>query len=157
MTIRAVLLCVGKIKEKYLLDAISEYTKRLSRYGKWEIIQIEDEKDPQDLSLIPIALQKEGDRLLSKIKDTDYVIALCIDGQEMDSIAFSKAMEKWSLMGRVVFVIGGSNGLDPRVIQRANESLSFSKMTFPHQLMRVIFLEQSYRAMRIGNGEPYHK
>ena len=157
MTIRAALLCVGRIKEKYWTDAVAEYEKRLSRYGKWEIIQVEDEKDPQDVSLIPISLRREGDRLLSKIKDSDYVIALCVESKQMDSIAFSRAMEAWGLHGRVVFVIGGSNGLDPRVIHRANETISFSKMTFPHQLMRVIFLEQAYRAMRIANGEPYHK
>lgn len=157
MAIRAALLCVGKLKEKYWQDAVKEYEKRLSRYGKWEIVQVEDEKDPEDSALNEKVKNREGERLLAKIRETDFVVALCIEAEQWDSVHFSKKLMQWAEKGRVVFIIGGSLGLSEAVLQRANARLSFSKLTFPHQLMRVLFLEQAYRAMRIESGEPYHK
>lgn len=155
------LLCVGKIKEKFYRDAIAEYEKRLSRYGRLSIIEVADEKTP-DHSSEAEELQikeKEAARLLSHIRDNDYVIALAIDGQAWDSVSFAMHMERLAVSGRssIVFVIGGSLGLHNSVLCRSNERLSFSAMTFPHQLMRVILLEQIYRSFRIRNHEPYHK
>ena len=137
------ILCVGKQKEKFMRDAVNEYTKRLSRYVKLEVIEVADEKTPDHASLKEEELirEKEGERLLRHIKGDDHVIALAI----------------MSGKGPVEFVIGGSLGLSEQVLGRADEELSFSKMTFPHQLMRVILLEQIYRAYRIIRGEPYHK
>ncbi|MCI8632808.1 MAG: 23S rRNA (pseudouridine(1915)-N(3))-methyltransferase RlmH [Lachnospiraceae bacterium] len=155
------LITVGKIKEKYLREAIAEYEKRLSRYGKLKMIEVADEKTPDDAG----ALQeekirdKEGERILKQLPEDAYVITLEIEGQMLDSVQFSKKMEQLGIQGRshLCFVIGGSIGLAKAVRQRSDYALSFSKMTFPHQLMRVILLEQIYRAYRIQMNEPYHK
>lgn len=150
-------LCVGKIKEKYLVQGIEEYAKRLSRYCKLEIIEVADEKTPDNASeVVELQIkQKEGERLSKYLKDGAYVIALAIEGKQKDSVAFGRQIEKLGIDGKshIIFVIGGSLGLDPEIIKRADELLSFSKMTFPHQLMRMILLEQIYRGYRIVNGE----
>lgn len=154
-------LCVGKIKEKYFSDAVREYDKRLSRYGKLTIWEVPDEKTPDGASeaLEQQIREKEGERLLSCIKDTMYVIALDLKGKEYDSVLFSEHLDALMTRGKshIAFVIGGSLGLSQSVLERADESVCFSKMTFPHQLMRVILLEQLYRANRIRCNEPYHK
>lgn len=154
-------VCVGKIKEKYFTMAIDEYSKRLSRYCKLNIIEVPDEKTPDQASEAE-ELQikrKEGERILSNIKDQAYVIALAIQGKMLDSVELAKKLESLGTYGdsQIVFVIGGSLGLSDEVLARANMKLSFSPMTFPHQLMRVVLLEQVYRAYRINCGEPYHK
>jgi 23S rRNA (pseudouridine1915-N3)-methyltransferase len=155
------ILCVGKIKEKFFKDAISEYSKRLSKYCTLEVIEVADEKTSENASDVEIALvkDKEGERILKAIKDKDFVIALAILGKQMDSVAFSKYIENLTITGHssIVFVIGGSLGLSDSVLSRSDFKISFSEMTFPHQLMRVILLEQIYRGMRIINNEPYHK
>ena len=155
------ILCVGKVKEKFYRDAIAEFSKRLSRYCKLEIIEVTDEKTQEEASdtEIRIVKEKEGERLLKNIKEDAYVITLCIDGRQLDSEELSEKIEKLGIQGtsHIYFVIGGSLGLADAVINRADYKLSFSKMTFPHQLMRVILLEQVYRAYRIMNHEPYHK
>lgn len=154
-------LSVGKIKERYLNDAIAEYAKRLSRYCKLTFLQVADEKTPDKAS---DALNKqikdtEGQRLMKNIREQDYVIALAIDGKMPDSVELSEKIQKLGVEGKssVVFVIGGSLGLSDIVLSRADEKISFSRMTFPHQLMQVILLEQIYRSYRIMNHEPYHK
>ena len=153
--------CVGKIKEKFYSQAIEEYSKRLSKYCKLEIKEAADEKTPDSASdtVNRMIKEKEGDRLLSFIKDDSYVIALAIDGKMLDSVELSEKIDNLMLSGKsdIVFVIGGSLGLDKRVLDRADYKLSFSKMTFPHPLMRVILLEQIYRSFRIMKNEPYHK
>lgn len=153
--------CVGKIKEKFYSQAIEEYSKRLSKYCKLEIKEAADDKTPDSASdtVNRMIKEKEGDRLLSFIKDDSYVIALAIDGKMLDSVELSEKIDNLMLSGKsdIVFVIGGSLGLDKRVLDRADYKLSFSKMTFPHQLMRVILLEQIYRSFRIMKNEPYHK
>ena len=158
---RITLVTVGKIKEKYLEQAIAEYSKRLSRYCRLEIIQVADEKTPEGASsaVEEQIKEKEGERILSQIREGAYVIALAIDGQMLDSVELSQKISKLGIDGisHIVFVIGGSLGLSSRVLQRADYKLSFSRMTFPHQLMRVILLEQIYRSYRIISGEPYHK
>ena len=155
------ILCVGQIKEKFYRDAITEYSKRLSRYGKLRIIEVADEKTKEHASPAEIetVLKKEGERLLKHIKENDYCITLEIDGEAMDSVALSNHIEQLGVTGHnhIVFVIGGSLGLDATLKKRSNCALSFSAMTFPHQLMRVILLEQIYRSFRIMNHEPYHK
>lgn len=155
------LITVGKIKEKYFTDAIAEYTKRLSRYCKLDIIEVSDEKTPDGASesMENQIKDKEGEKILSKIPDGAYVVALAIEGKQLDSEELAEKMEKWNVGGvsHLVFIIGGSLGLSKKVLNRADFKLSFSKMTFPHQLMRVIFLEQIYRSFRIRNHEPYHK
>lgn len=152
---------VGKIKERYFVDALAEYSKRLSRYCKLDMIQVADEKTPDKASEAEERLikEKEGERLLAQIKDGAYVIALAIDGTMLDSVELSEKIEKLGVIGtsQIVFVIGGSLGLSDQVLARADYKLSFSKMTFPHQLMRVILLEQIYRGFRISCGAPYHK
>lgn len=155
------LLTVGKIKEKYLKDAIAEYSKRLSRYCKLEILEAADEKTPDNASEV-LEMQikkKEGDRLLNFISDTDYVIALDLKGEMYTSEEFASKIDKLGIQGvsTIDFIIGGSLGLSEEVRKRADMKVSFSKMTFPHQLMRVIFLEQLYRSYRIIKNEPYHK
>ncbi len=154
-------LTVGKIKEKFFRDAIDEYSKRLSRYCKLEILQVADEKTPDGASeaLEQQIKEKEGERILSNIKDGSFVIALAIEGKMPDSVELAEKIEKWGISGisQLVFVIGGSLGLSDAVLARADYKLSFSRMTFPHQLMRVILLEQIYRSYRIIQGEPYHK
>ena len=155
------ILCVGKVKEKFCRDAIEEFAKRLTRYCKLEIIEVIDEKTQEQSTETEIRLvkEKEGERLLKHIKEDAYVITLCIDGQQLDSEELSEKIEKLGIQGvsHIYFVIGGSLGLADEVIHRADYKLSFSKMTFPHQLMRVILLEQIYRSYRIMNHEPYHK
>lgn len=154
-------LCVGKIKEKFYTQAVDEYSKRLSRYCKLDIIELPDEKTPDNASeQVNIAIKsREGERILANIKPDDYVIALAIEGKMLDSVELSQYIEKLGIVGKssIVFVIGGSLGLSDEVLDRADYKLSFSKMTFPHQLMRVILLEQVYRAYRIMKNEPYHK
>lgn len=155
------ILTVGKIKEKYLKDAIAEYQKRLSKYCKLEIIEVADEKTPDRASeaVEESIRSKEGTRLMKYIKDDDYVITLEINGKMIDSVQLSKKIESLGINGtsHIIFVIGGSIGLSKELCDRSDYALSFSKMTFPHQLMRVILLEQIYRSYRIINGEPYHK
>lgn len=155
------LITVGKIKEKYFTDAIVEYAKRLSRYCKLEIVEVADEKTPDGASeaLENQIKEKEGERILSKVPEGAYVVALAIEGKQLDSEELADKMEKWNVNGvsHLVFIIGGSLGLTPKVLNRADFKLSFSKMTFPHQLMRVVLLEQVYRSFRIRNNEPYHK
>ena len=156
----ATLLCVGRLKEKWQQEGCAEYLKRLSRYGKYEIIAVDDVKDPEKPSeaLIRQNMDREGQALLRHVRPGDRVIALCIRADAPDSVALSRRLQGWSGDGRRnVFVIGGSNGLSEAVLARADERLSFSNLTFPHGLMRVILLEQLYRAERIRTGEPYHK
>ena len=155
------ILCVGKIKESFYTDAIREYVKRMSRYAKVDIIEVSDEKTPDRASEAEETeiKRKEGERLLSRMKENMYVVALDLSGVEYDSLMFANHLSDCMLKGKshMAFVIGGSLGLHSDVLARADEKLSFSKFTFPHQLMRVILLEQLYRANRIMNHEPYHK
>ncbi|MGV3026706.1 23S rRNA (pseudouridine(1915)-N(3))-methyltransferase RlmH [Clostridium thermobutyricum] len=155
------LITVGKLKEKYLKQAIDEYSKRLSRYCKLEIIELNDEKTPDNASEKEEQLikEKEGRQILSKIKENAFVIAMDLGGKNLTSEEFSKFIEQNGVMGNsnIVFLIGGSLGLSDEVKKRANYKLCFSKMTFPHQLFRVMLLEQIYRGFRIMKNEPYHK
>lgn len=155
------LICVGKIKEKYLVQGISEYLKRLSRYTKITIIEVQDEKAPESLSQAEeqMVLAQEGSRLNKYFRDGAVKIVLAIEGKSLTSEEFAEKLQQYGLSGRsqIDFVIGGSLGLDPTIIGQADLLLSFSKFTFPHQLMRLILLEQIYRAFRIAKGEPYHK
>ena len=155
------IVCVGKIKEKFYRDALAEYTKRLSRYCSLTIMEVADEKTKEQASETECAIIKdrEGERILKSIRDDGYVIALAIDGKTLDSVELSEKIDKLGLSGKsnVYFVIGGSLGLSDAVMKRADYKLSFSRMTFPHQLMRVILLEQIYRSYRMINHEPYHK
>ena len=155
------LITVGKLKEKYLKQAIDEYSKRLSRYSKLEIIELPDEKTPDNASEKEELLikEKEGQLILSKVKENAFVIALDLNGKHITSEEFAGFIEKQGVMGNssLVFIIGGSLGLSEAVIKRSNYKLCFSKMTFPHQLFRVMLLEQIYRAFRIMKNEPYHK
>ena len=152
---------VGKIKEKYLTEAIREYEKRLSRYCRLEIVELADEKTPDGAGAAEVDAihDREGERILKAIKEDAYVIALAIEGKMLDSVELSRKIEALGTGGvsHIVFVIGGSLGLSSAVMKRADYALSFSKMTFPHQLMRVILLEQIYRSFRIMKNEPYHK
>jgi 23S rRNA (pseudouridine1915-N3)-methyltransferase len=155
------IVSVGKIKEKYIQDGIKEFSKRLSRYCNLEIIEVEDEKAPENLSEkeMEIVKNKEGERILSKIPQNSYVISLVIQGKSLSSEGLAEKIENLMIDGvnDITFVIGGSLGLSNNIIERSNFKLSFSKMTFPHQLMRLILLEQIYRGWRIMKGEPYHK
>lgn len=156
------IIAVGKLKEKYLKSAIEEYTKRLSIYTKLKITEIPDEQAPENLSEkdLEIIKDKEGDKILQKIKPESFVITLEILGKQVYSEDFAKYLEDEMKEGfgrDLVFIIGGSNGLSKEVSKRSNYKLSFSKMTFPHQLMRIILVEQIYRAFRIINNHPYHK
>ncbi|OUP50905.1 23S rRNA (pseudouridine(1915)-N(3))-methyltransferase RlmH [Lachnoclostridium sp. An181] len=155
------IITVGKIKEKYLKDAISEYSKRLSRYCKMEIVEVADEKTPDNASetMEKQIRKKEGERIEKYIREGAYVIALAIDGKMLSSEELSEKMDSLGVQGisHIIFVIGGSIGLDENILKRADLLLSFSKMTFPHQLMRVILLEQIYRGYKILSNEPYHK
>ena len=155
------IVTVGKIKEQYLRDAIAEYTKRLSKYCKLEIVEVVDEKTPDNASSIVEnqIRDKEAERIQKYLKDDAYVITLEIGGKMLDSVEFSKKIEQLGIQGKshIIFVIGGSIGLGEEVLRRSDFAISFSKMTFPHQLMRVILLEQIYRGYRIMNHEPYHK
>lgn len=155
------ILTVGKIKEKFYTDAINEYSKRLSRYCKLDIIQVADEKTNENSTEneMDIIKQKESERLLKHILEEAYVITLEINGKMLDSVELADKINSLGVSGtsHIIFVIGGSLGLHKTVSQRADFQLSFSKMTFPHQLMRVILLEQIYRSYRIISGQPYHK
>ena len=155
------IVTVGKLKEKYLKQGIDEYLKRLSAYAKVEIMEVADEKAPEELSDLEMVQvkQKEGERILAKISQDTYVIALAINGKLQSSEELADSLDKLATYGKskIAFVIGGSLGLSEEVLKRSNEQLSFSRMTFPHQLMRLILVEQVYRAFRINRGEPYHK
>jgi len=155
------LITVGKIKEKYLKDAILEYSKRLSKYCKLEIVEVADEKTPDNSSeIVDDAIRnKEAERILKHIKEDAYIITLEINGKQLTSEEFSEKIEKLGVQGisHIIFIIGGSIGLGQAVLAKSDYALSFSKMTFPHQLMRVILLEQIYRGYRIINHAPYHK
>lgn len=155
------LISVGKLKEKYLKDGIAEYQKRLGRFAKLDMIELVDEKTPDQASDADnkAILGKEGDRILSKIGERDYVIALAIEGKQLSSEAFAKQLEDITLRGHstITFIIGGSLGLDQRVKERANYLMSFGLMTLPHQLMRLVLVEQVYRAFMIQQNSPYHK
>ena len=146
------IICVGKVKEKFFVDAINEYSKRISKYTKLEILEIPDESNES------IAMKKEGEKILSKIKDNDYVVTLEIEGNSLTSLDFAKKIDNnFNSNKNLTFVIGGSYGLDESVKSRSDYKLSFSKFTFPHQLFRVILLEQIYRAYKINHNENYHK
>lgn len=155
------IVCVGKIKEKFYTMAVDEYVKRLSRYCKLEIVELPDEKTPDNASdtVNDMIKKTEADKILKNIKDDAYVITLEILGKMLDSVELSNKLDRLAIegAGEIIFVIGGSLGLHESVSRRADYKLSFSKMTFPHQLMRVILLEQIYRAYRISSNEPYHK
>ena len=155
------LITVGKIKEKYLKDAIAEYSKRLSKYCKLEIIEVADEKTPDQASeVVENGIRaKEAERIMKYVKEDAYVITLEIAGKQLTSEELADKIEKLGVQGisHITFIIGGSIGLGKEVLNRSDYALSFSKMTFPHQLMRVVLLEQIYRSYRIINGEPYHK
>lgn len=154
-------ISVGKLKEKYLREGIAEYQKRLSRFTKVEVIELIDEKTPDQASQAEKhqILTKEGDRILSKIGDRDYVVALAIEGKQVASEVFAKQLSDVTLRGQstITFIIGGSLGLDDRVKKRANHLMSFGLLTLPHQLMKLVLFEQIYRAFMIQQGSPYHK
>ena len=155
------IVCVGKIKEKFYTQAIAEYVKRLSRYCNLNIIEVADEKTKEQATENEIAIvkQKEGERILKSIREDSYVIALAINGKMFDSVELSEKIEKLGVLGtsHIYFVIGGSLGLSDQVLKRANFHLSFSKMTFPHQLIRIFLLEQIFRAFKISRRETYHR
>lgn len=155
------IVTVGKLKEKYLKMGIDEYLKRLNSYAKVEVIEVADEKAPEELSEMEMlqVKQKEGERILAKISQDTYVFALAINGKMQPSEELADTLDKLATYGKskIAFIIGGSLGLSEEVLKRSNEQLSFSKMTFPHQLMKLILVEQIYRAYRINRGEPYHK
>lgn len=158
---RITIISVGKVKESFYREALAEYAKRLSKYCKFDIIEVADEKTPDGASdhVCEQIMLKEAERIVAKIPDGAYVIATAIEGKKYDSVSFSKLISNLGLKGvsNIVFIIGGSLGIHPSVKQRADSLISFSDMTFPHQLMRVILSEQIYRAYRIQNNEPYHK
>lgn len=155
------IITVGKLKEKYLKDAIAEYSKRLSKYCKLEIVEVADEKTPENASeVVEDAIRsKEAERILKYVKEDAFVITLEIAGKQLTSEEFADKIGQLGVRGisHIIFVIGGSIGLGKEVLAKSDFALSFSKMTFPHQLMRVILLEQVYRSFRIISGEPYHK
>lgn len=155
------ILTVGKIKERFLRDAVAEYSKRLSKYCKLEVIEVPDEKTPEQASpaVEDTIRDKEAGRLMKYLKSDAYVITLEIQGNMLTSEELADKIDQLGIQGKshICFVIGGSIGLGDEVLKRSDYALSFSKMTFPHQLMRVILLEQIYRSYRIINGEPYHK
>ncbi|TCI21188.1 MULTISPECIES: 23S rRNA (pseudouridine(1915)-N(3))-methyltransferase RlmH [Exiguobacterium] len=155
------IITVGKLKEKYLKLGIAEYTKRLSAYAKVQEIEVADEKAPEHLSEADMILvkQKEGERILAKISPDTHVIALAIDAKQRTSEEFARELDNLATYGKskIAFVIGGSLGLSDDVMKRSDDTISFSKMTFPHQLMKLVLCEQIYRAYRINRNEPYHK
>lgn len=152
---------VGKLKEKYLKQGIAEYAKRLGKFCKFEIVEVPDEKAPEKLSAAEMegVKEKEGERILAKIRDKEYVYALAIEGKERSSEEFAQEIAQLTIYGRsdITFVIGGSLGLSPAVLKRAETKISFGRFTLPHQLMRLVLSEQIYRAFMINNGSPYHK
>lgn len=155
------ILAVGKLKEKYLKQGIDDYIRRLGPYAKVAVVEVPDEPAPETMSEAEIAAVKraEGERLLGKLASDAYAIALAVDGKAMTSEAFAAKLDDLATYGKskIAFIIGGSNGLSDEVLRRADFKLSFSSFTFPHQLMRLILLEQIYRAFKINRGEPYHK
>ena len=155
------IVCVGKLKEKYFKDGIAEYVKRMSRFAKVKIVQVPDEKAPEKLSPAEMEQIKEieGKRILDKIKDKEYVYVTAIKGKERTSEAFAKELSDLTTYGHsdITFVIGGSLGTSDAVNKRADDLISFGKFTMPHQLMRLVLIEQIYRAFMINNGSPYHK
>ena len=155
------IICIGSLKEKYLKDAINEYSKRLGRFCKLEIVELSDEKIPENASLSEEEklINTEGDKILKNIVQSDYVVSLCVEGKQMSSEKFASHIASLTLSGKstICFVIGGSLGLAPEVKERSDLRLGFSQMTFPHQLMRVILMEQIYRAFKINSNEKYHK
>lgn len=155
------IICVGKLKEKYYKQGIAEYAKRLSAFTKFEIVEVPDEKAPESLSVAEMTQvkAKEGERICQKIKAKEYVFALAIDGKQRSSEVFAAELQELTTYGHsdITFVIGGSLGLSPAVLQRADTTLSFGKLTLPHQLMRLVLTEQIYRAFMINNNRPYHK
>ena len=155
------IVTVGKLKEKYLKDGIAEYVKRISRFAKLEMIELTDEKTPDKASELENQkiLETEGERILSKVGERDFVVVLAIEGKTLSSEEFSKQLEEASIKGysTLTFIIGGSLGLAPSVKNRANLSVSFGRLTLPHQLMRLVLVEQIYRAFTIQQGSPYHK
>ena len=155
------LVTVGKLKEKYLKDGIAEYMKRLNRFCKVEMIELADEKTPDKASDLENQqiLEKEGNKILAKINEREFVIALAIEGNQFPSEKFSQLMMDTTVHGfsDITFVIGGSLGLSPAIKKRANLLMSFGKLTLPHQLMRLVLIEQIYRAFMIQQGSPYHK
>jgi 23S rRNA (pseudouridine1915-N3)-methyltransferase len=158
---KVTLICVGKLKEKYLTQGVEEYVKRLSRYCSLEIIELADEKTPDNASSVveDMIKKKEGERILKALKDESYCIALAIEGAMLTSTELAEKIDTLGVTGtsHISFIIGGSLGISDEVLKRADYKLSFSKMTFPHQLMRMILLEQVYRAYRIIHNQPYHK
>ncbi|MFC6347569.1 23S rRNA (pseudouridine(1915)-N(3))-methyltransferase RlmH [Vagococcus carniphilus] len=155
------IIAVGKLKEKYLKQGIAEYEKRLGKYCKFEIIEVPDEKAPENLSELEMiqVKEKEGQKILAKISDNDYVFALAIQGKEITSEGFANQIDQLSTRGTssFTFVIGGSLGLSDEVMKRSDAQISFGRLTYPHQLMRLILTEQVYRAFRIIHGHAYHK
>ena len=155
------IITVGKLKEKYLKQGIAEYTKRLSSYANIELVEVPDEKAPENLSTadMDIVKQKEGERILAKVSPDTYVITLEINGKQLTSEQLATHMDQLATYGKskIAFIIGGSLGLGTEVLTRSDYALSFSKMTFPHQLMKLVLVEQIYRAFRINRNEPYHK
>lgn len=155
------IITVGKLKERYFKEAVEEYSTRLSKYCKLDIVEVPDEKAPENLSHAQELniIQKEGQGILKHIKEDAYVVALAIQGKQLSSEGLAEFINNLGIKGKsnIAFVIGGSLGLSDEVLKRADYQLSFSKMTFPHQLMRVVLLEQVYRGFRIIKGEPYHK
>jgi 23S rRNA (pseudouridine1915-N3)-methyltransferase len=152
---------VGKLKEKYLVQGIQEYAKRLTPYIKFQVIEVADEKAPDTLSEAEVSIvkEREGERILAQVKESAYVIALAIGGQLWSSEELAAELDRLGTYGssHVAFVIGGSHGLSDQVLRRAQQKLSFGRMTLPHQLMRLVLTEQIYRAVKINRGEPYHK
>ena len=155
------IVCVGRLKEKYWTAAVDEYSKRLGKYIKLDITELPDEKAPESMSVAQErqVKEKEGERILKAIKDDAFVVTLEIEGKQLTSVELAGFISEKMTRGvsHIAFVIGGSLGLSDEVIKKSDYHLSFSKMTFPHQLMRVILLEQIYRSFRIRNNEPYHK
>lgn len=160
-TMNIQLVCVGKLKEKYLVQGIAEYSKRLAPYVKFQVSEVPDEQAPEKMSEAELEQVKdrEGERILGHIKPDAHVVALAIDGQLWSSEDLASQLDRLATYGtsNVAFVIGGSNGLSDAVLRRANSKLSFGRMTLPHQLMRLVLVEQIYRAVKINRGEPYHK
>lgn len=152
---------VGKLKEKYLKQGIAEYAKRLGKFCKFTVVEVRDEKAPEKLSPAEMegVKEREGERILAKIKEREYVFALAIEGKERSSEQFAKGFDSLTTYGHsdITFVIGGSLGLSRAVLDRSNSQISFGKFTLPHQLMRLVLTEQIYRAYMIDSGSPYHK
>lgn len=155
------ILCIGTLKEKYLREGVAEYVKRLGGYCRLTVKELPEEKLPLNASPAQIrqAIDREGERLLRELPKAAALICLCVEGRGMDSVAFAGSLERWTVEGggTITFVIGGSDGLSEELKRRATAKLSFSEMTFPHQLMRLILVEQIYRGFRILKNEPYHK